>query len=294
MTSACATAGTHRAADPGACAVEPIAAAPDRLQFQFNGVAPDGRTLAIGWERGGAHGASLLDLATGTRSELQAAFDNAASFSPDGRLLVSAVRTRERRTEILELDRESGATRVIASDAAADFLPSYSRDMTRLYFNSYRTGASDLYVVRRDTGVVTRLTTFAGYDAHAQLSPDETRLAFHRDLGAGNYEIVVLTLATGAEQVLAPAPGEDAYPAWTRDGRHLVFASDRGQVAGATDLYVMRADGTEVRQLTAGAQASYPTVAPNGRDVYFVSKREGHGVFRLRLDARRRCAPAPR
>jgi Tol biopolymer transport system component len=289
LLPACATTRHHGQAEVGPCAEEKVVLEPGTLHFQFNGVSPDGRTLAVGWERGGAHGAALIDLRTGARTELPPVLDNAVSFSPDGRRLIAAVRTPDRRTEIVELDRASGRTRVIASDPSADFLPSYSRDMRRVYFNSYRTGGSDLYVASTEDGALTRLTTFEGYDAHAQLAPDQTRLAFHRNTADAGYDIVVLTLATGQEQVLASAPGEDAYPAWSPDGRHLVFASDRGGTAGATDLYVMRADGSEVRRLTADSLASYPSFAPDGRAVYFVSKRDGHGVYRLRLDAAGRC-----
>jgi Tol biopolymer transport system component len=285
----CATAHVATLPDAGGCRVERIAFEPGVLQFQFNGVSPDGRTLAVGWERAGTHGAYLLDLGTGTRTDLPSAFDNAVSFSPDGRKLVSAVRTPDRRTEILELDRANGATRVIASDESADFLPSYSRDMSRLFFNSYRTGRSDLYVADLRTAALTRLTSFDGYDAHAQLSPDETRIAFHRNVGQDNYEVVVLTLASGREQVLAPAPGGDAYPAWSPDGRHLVFSSDRGNPPGQNDLYLMTAHGEIVRRLTNGSNDTYATWAPNGQDIYFVSTREGRGVYRLRLTRSLAC-----
>lgn len=285
----CATARFATLPDAGGCRVERIAFEPGVLQFQFNGVSPDGRTLAVGWERDGRYGAYLLDLGSGKRTDLPSAFDNAVSFSPDGRRLVSAVRTPDRRTEILELDRASGATRVIASHESADFLPSYSRDMSRLVFNSYRTGRSDLYVADLDTGALTQLTTFDGYDAHAQLSPDETRIAFHRNVGQDNYEVVVLTLASGREQVLAPAPGGDAYPAWSPDGRHLVFSSDRGNPPGQNDLYLMTAEGRIVRRLTHGSNDTYPSWAPNGRDIYFVSTREGRGVYRLRLTRSLEC-----
>lgn len=291
LLTACASARYARVPDAGGCIVERIAAEDGTSQFQFNGLSPDGRLLAIGWERQGQHGAYLLDLRSGARTDLPAVIDNAVSFSPDGRMLLSAVRTPDRRTEILELSRANGATRVLASDPAAEFLPSYSRDMSRVYFNSYRTGASDLYVIERATGALTRLTTDERYDAHAQLSPDGARLAFHRQIAPGNYDIVVLDLRTGAEQVLAPAQGEDAYPAWSPDGRFLAFSSDRAAGPGKTDLFVMRADGGEVHPLTRGGNDSYATWAPNGRDVYFVSKREGHGVYRLRLDARRGCGP---
>lgn len=204
--------------------------------------------------------------------------------------MISAVRTPDRRTEILELDLKSGAMTVIASDPAAEFLPSYSRDMSKVYFNSYRSGASDLYSINVADSALIRLTEFDGYDAYARLSPDETRVAFHRSIGGQNYEVVVLILASGVEQVLASAPGEDAYPSWSPDGRHIVFSSDRDNPSGQNDLYLMTADGQIVRRLTHGGNDTYATWAPNGRDIYFVSRREGHGVYRLCLNDALHCA----
>jgi TolB protein len=290
MAAACATS-QHRftsLVDASGCHFERLAVQEGVAQFSFNGLSPDGRLLAIGWEAGQKRGAYLLNLRTGHREDLPAAIDNAASFSPDGRRILSAVRTPDRRTEILELDRESGATRVYASDPAAEFLPSYSRGMGRIYFNSYRTGGSDLYALEVATGALTRLTHFDGYDAYARLSPDETKVAFHRNVGDGNYEVLVLDLATGQERVLASRPGEDAYPTWSPDGRHIIFSSSRGNAKGRNDLYVMAADGSSIRPLTTD---TYAQGAPNGLEVYFVSQREGHGVYRLSLDGGLRCAP---
>lgn len=67
--------------------------------------------------------------------------------------------------------------------------------MSKVYFNSYRTGGSDLYVINLHTGALIRLTTYEGYDAYAQLSPDETRIAFHRNVGGENYDVLVMDLA---------------------------------------------------------------------------------------------------
>ena len=287
--SACAPMRYPAVVDAGGCTVERVALEDGVSQFQFNGLSPDGRMLAVGWERGGARGSYLLDLRTGARSELPAVFDNGASFSPDGRKLISAVRTPDRRTDILELDRACGATRLIASDPGADFLPSYSRDMSRVYFNSYRTGASDLYVADLRTDTVQRLTTFDGYDAHAQLAPDQSRIAFHRNVGDNNYEVMLLDLRTGAERVLGASPGEDAYPAWSPDGRHLVFSSTRASQSGRNDLHVMTADGQGIHRLTEGGNDTYAAWAPNGREIYFVSRREGYGVYRLRLNRSLQC-----
>jgi TolB protein len=282
--------------DPSGCILERIAVAPDVALFQFNGLSPDGRTLAIGWERreGNARdrGAYLLDLRSGAREDLPA-FNNAVSFSPDGTTLIGANFSADRRTEIFTQNRRTGATETVASDPAADFLPSFSPDMRRVFFNSYRTGASDIYVLDTKTGVLTRLTSSEDYEAYASISPDGRQLAFHRNVGgSGNYEVVLLNLDTGVERTFASAPGEDAYPAWSPDGQTILFSSDRARGGGQNDLYVADAEGDSVRALTrAGGGDTYAAWAPNGRDVYFVSRREGlQGVYRLRLNRHLQCA----
>ena len=105
--------------------------------------------------------------------------------------------------------------------------------------------------------------------------------------GATARGAYLLDLRTGA-RVLAPAPGEDAYPAWSPDSRQLVFSSDRASTPGRLDLHVMQADGSSVRRLTSGGHDSY--AAWHRSTIYFVSQREGHGVYRLTLDGRGRCA----
>lgn len=296
--NACASTPTLRfeaSTDAGGCLLERIAVDDGVAQFSFNGLSPDGRTLAIGWERGeGAateRGAYLLDLRTGVRENLPA-FNNAVSFSRDGDTLIGAVfTTAGLRTEIVAQDRRNGETRTYASDPSAEFLPSFSADQQRIYFNSYRTGGSDLYAFDVSTGATTPLTSSDQYEAYARLSPDGRQLAFHRNLGDGNYDVFVLDLQTGQERAVAQDPGEDSYPAWSPDGRWILFSSDRARGGGRNDLYIVSAAGGQVTLLTeAGGNDSYANWALNGRDVYFVSHRDNHhGVYRLRLDRNLQC-----
>jgi TolB protein len=46
---------------------------------------------------------------------------------------------------------------------------------------------------------------------------------------------------------LTDSPGNDWFPEWSPDGRHIVFASSRD---GDEELFVMAEDGTDLRQLT--------------------------------------------
>ncbi len=88
--------------------------------------------------------------------------------------------------------------------------------------------------------------------------------------------IMFTDLATGAQRVLASAPGvEHTTPVVSPDGRTIVYA--RGSDVG-TDLYQQPIDGGVARRITVGrgrasAQASF---SPDGQRLAFMSDRSGH------------------
>jgi TolB protein len=60
-------------------------------------------------------------------------------------------------------------------------------------------------------------------------------------------------VADGSNQVrLTDSPAEEIFPSWSPDGRHVVFDSKRD---GNMEVYVMAADGSDVRDLTRNAAA---------------------------------------
>ena len=63
---------------------------------------------------------------------------------------------------------------------------------------------------------------------------------------------------------------EDNQPAWSPDGDHLAFSSDRD---GDLAIYVMAADGSGVRPLTVtdGYADGQPAWSPDGRHLAFFS-----------------------
>ena len=165
----------------------------------FHGLSPDGRKLAVGWDRGSGasvqRGAYLLDLRTGRRTDLPH-LNNAPSFSPDGRHLVSANYAADRslKTELVELDLRDGTARTLASGPSAEWLGSYSSDGRWILFNSTRTGTSDLYRIRRADGRIERLTDDPRYEAHAQFFDRDRKVIFHRQVAGDDYDIVVREL----------------------------------------------------------------------------------------------------
>ncbi|WP_165228926.1 TolB family protein [Aquisphaera insulae] len=86
----------------------------------------------------------------------------------------------------------------------------------------------------------------------------------------GDTEIFRIDPATGDARNLSRSPGSgERYPSWSFDGKLVGFNSDRD---GTYNLFVMNADGTDVRQLT---HEKAPTVAgmqswtADGRWIYF-------------------------
>ena len=119
----------------------------------------------------------------------------------------------------------------------------------------------------------------------ARYSPDLTRIVYCSDRGgAGNYDIWVADADGGNQRRLTTEPALDNAPAWTPDGRRIVFTSAR---SGRNQIYVMNADGTGVRALTTGSAASQePAVSPSGAQLAYVAYREGtSGVVTAPLDS---------
>ncbi len=158
-------------------------------------------------------------------------------------------------------------------------------------------GSTQLTLVSRDGGRRLPVTRFAidteWYQPH--WSPDGTRIAAVR-WERGGYMDVVVVDTTGA--MVRAFPLERAVvssPAWTPDGRYVLFTSDR---AGRSDLYqgsLERAVDSSVTLVGSyGAGIAEPAVSPNGRFVAVVAMRgDGEHVAVAPYDPARTFAMPP-
>lgn len=82
---------------------------------------------------------------------------------------------------------------------------------------------------------------------------------------------------------LATAPEGNFEPSVSPDGKQVAFVSSR---EGDPEIYVMNADGSNVRRLTAFHKEDWaPRWSPDGRWIAFLSSREGRSrVFVVRAD----------
>ena len=90
--------------------------------------------------------------------------------------------------------------------------------------------------------------------------------------------------SVGGGAVGAAQRYDDMWPAWSPDGRRIVFTSTRD---GDPEVYVMNADGSEPRRLTTTpGRDAHPSWSPDGATIAFQSPRlDGHTrIFLMNAD----------
>jgi Tol biopolymer transport system component len=102
--------------------------------------------------------------------------------------------------------------------------------------------------------------------------------------------VIYATSGAGQSSPLTGLRWTDETPAWSPNGKEIVFASDRPRRGGGIDhLYLMRPDGTHLRPLTRDRlDAREPSFSPDGRQIVFAARvLDGnndyteHGVIEL-------------
>jgi serine/threonine-protein kinase len=102
----------------------------------------------------------------------------------------------------------------------------------------------------------------------ARLSPTDPRRLVVGILERGNTELWIADLRGGALRQLTDASGMNGLPVWTRDGRRVIFMSDRA--GGVLNLYSQAADGTgAAERISAGSTPEWPTsITRDGKHLF--------------------------
>lgn len=183
-------------------------------------------------------------------------FDWDAAWSPDGEtLLWASVRDLNLELYTIPMDSEfalENATRH-TNHAARDWFHSWSPDGRLIAFNSDREGNEDIFVLNPDSGDLTRLTQAEQDDIHAAWSMDGAQILFISErvqpVASGALDFYLVNVDGSEERPL----GEDEVFAgdavWSPDGGSVAYMSNE---EGTWQIYVMDADGSNVRRVTDG------------------------------------------
>jgi len=212
---------------------------------------------------------------------------NHHDWSPDGQE-IAAVGYADRSTwSIYVIALEGGdLTRLTGESGVWDSEPSWSPDGTRLSFTRIypdRDFREEIWVMSKD-GSGPHWIGLLGFAA--KWSPDGSRLIYTSDR-SGNYEIYTSNIDGSDERPLTSSSANESFPVWSPDGSQIVYSASTGewnttQNTETYELYVMDADGTNIRQLTNNAAYDgNPRWSPDGRLIVFSSDRAQTGHWEI-------------
>lgn len=146
----------------------------------------------------------------------------------------------------------------------------------------------DIFSANADGSELSRLTFSDGYDAEATVSPKGDKIVFTstRD---GDPEIYVMDIDGSNQKRLTFEKGYDGGAFFSLDGSKIVFRASRPKTEEelkdyqeladdglfrptVLELYVMNADGSDIKQITNFGKASFaPFFFPDGEKIIFSS-----------------------
>ncbi len=131
-------------------------------------------------------------------------------------------------------------------------------------------GGAQVAMINADGTGFRKITSGANNNGFAAYSPDGKRIVY-RTMGPDGEGLRIMNLEDRSVTTLTK--GYDNFPAWSPRGDLIAFMR---KVNGDFDIFTVRPDGKDVRQLThSKGNDAHPAFSPDGEKILFASTRMG-------------------
>ena len=217
------------------------------------------------------------------------------AWSPDGKLIAFAA-SPGGNSDIYIMKSDGSDLRRLTEYPGDDSHPHWSADGSRIIFNSERATPGhdvdlpnpweEIFSVKLDGTDLRQHTSCKAVCTYPSFSPDGTKIVFRKitdtpgyswDLSniSRNSEVFVATVDGSNEINLSNSAAFDGWPAWSPDGKQIVFASNRAGPANVGQLYLVNIDGTGLRKITSGPWSYVqPAWSRDGRKIFAYQNQE--------------------
>lgn len=236
---------------------------PKRLTFDNRDISsapswtPDGREIIFDSARSGLSGLWRISASGGILRRLEGvgayAFEPAVSLKGQRLAYLSELRhTSLWKVALRNTKLVTQPPQLLLATKGEVGLPYFSPDGRKIAFESTQSGYDEIWTLNSDGSNPAQLTFLNGFSGTPRWSYDGRFVAF--DYRPGDHsEIYVAEASGGPPHILPTIPGGDnTVPSWSRDGKWLYFASNRGD--GPTQVWKVPypAGGTPVQLTKTG------------------------------------------
>lgn len=259
---------------------QPIDFSPDGSQLTFIRSDKSVTRLVVA----NADGTNERTLATRQQPEFFRVDWNAPAWSPDGKTIACQVRLKDERGryDTVVGVKVAGGSQTPLTSERWNYVgqPVWLGDGSGLLVTGSESeaGPAQIWHIALKSGKATRITHDLNDYYDLSLTADSSRLVAVQKNSVSSIWVAPEGDTDRAKQISSEV-GTIRELAWMPDGR-IVYRSNAG---GSAEIWVMNSDGSNPKQLTAGARASRGlTASPDGRYIFFVSERDGRfNVWRV-------------
>ena len=183
----------------------------------------------------------------------------------------------ERLYSLVVSDQDGENERKIVESTDPIMSPAWSPDSRQLAYVSFEGSRSSIFVQTVRTGNRFPVSNKPGINGAPSFSPDGRKLVVTLGGVEGNLDIYVLDITTRQTRRLTTHRAIDTEGAWSPDGRHIYFTSDR---SGGPQVYRISVNGGTPERITfEGSYNARPRLSADGTRLAMVHNDRGN--FRI-------------
>jgi TolB protein len=184
---------------------------------------------------------------------------------------------------------ESEVATQLTDGAGYDYQPDWSPDGKSVVYVSYQKDAMELWMLDLATGKSVQLTYGGAVNVEPRWSPDGKKIVWVSTQYNRRFHVFEADLKDGALENIVRLTGEtksslpryyyspydmEINPVWTRDGKEILFVSNRGHIHGTGGFWLMKAEpGAEPREIhyEETSWKARPDFSPDGSRMIYSS-----------------------